>query len=145
MVKFKRYSNYRSGMIFLTILYLIFFLFMLRLGAGSDKDGKHALILFFCEYLLFFTCVEFYGKFGIFYDTVYCNENGIVIKTREKTINLVWADVKYIRAITSKGGVIGWAVITWDEKKYKLFPPRMLMFNDYVKSIRPDIEVKRES
>ena len=129
-------------MLYFTIQTLVLLPYILYVGARLDNEGKYVIYVLLGVPIFFFALFEFCGKFGVLYDTVYCDENGIVIWTRKKTICLAWIDIKYIRAITSKGAIIGWNVMTWDGKEFDIFPPRRLRFNDYVKSIRPDVEVK---
>ena len=141
-MEFKRYSNYRFALLFNAILVIILFALMLLLGARLDNEGKTILFIIIGEPIFFLFLFELFGKFGVFYDTVHCDQNGVIIKTRKKTIKLAWTDIEYILTIRSRGAIVGWALIAKSGEKYELFPPRRKKLIDYVKSIQPDVRIE---
>ena len=101
-MEFKRYSNYRALFFLYGTLFLLVFLFVLFVGGRFDNDGKYILLILLASPFIFLLIFEIDARFGAFYDTVYCDENGVVIKTRKKTVKLSWDEVKYIRAVRTR-------------------------------------------
>lgn len=129
-------------MLFDVALTLIFLPLMLLLGARWDNAGKYIILILLFEPVIFLLFFEIDAQFGAFYDTVYCDENGVVIKTRKKTVKLSWDEVKYIRAVRTRGALSGWEINAVDGEKYEMFPPYKKELMDYVKNLQLTVEVR---
>ena len=141
-MEFRRYNNCRTFMLFDVALTLIFLPLMLLLGARWDNAGKYIILILLFEPVIFPLFFEIDAQFGAFYDTVYCDENGVAIKTRKKTIKLPWDEVKYIRALRTKGALVGWEINAVDGEKYKMYPPPKEAIMDYINSLQLNVEVR---
>ncbi|MBQ3995060.1 MAG: hypothetical protein II639_00200 [Clostridia bacterium] len=141
-MEFKRYSNYRALFFLYGTLFLLVFLFVLFVGGRFDNDGKYILLILLASPFIFLLIFEIDARFGAFYDTVYCDENGVVIKTRKKTVKLSWDEVKYIRAVRTRGALSGWEINAVDGEKYEMFPPYKKELMDYVKNLQLTVEVR---
>lgn len=78
------------------------------------------------------------------YDTVYCDETGIKIVRRKKTIECTWGEVYRLERISGNyGGHIGLMLTTTSGEKIDLFPPLRVepKFIEYVNKTAPFIKI----
>jgi hypothetical protein len=116
-MKFRRNGIFIEAVVGAITIILIALLYMIvRYNAGKDL----ILILLGVSLWLFLgvvICIR-----GLFYDTVYCDKNGIKITTRKRTSYYTWNELYQIEQIRGKSGIIGWTLISISGEKNQVFP-----------------------
>ena len=134
-MRFKKNSYYIFLFLIISSLSIISFFLLYDTGIVS-------VLLCFGGFLCFFLVFEIGLQFGLFFDTVQCDESGLKVYTRKKAFVISWPEIKNIRAIVWKTGIIGCIITTNNGEEHKFFPPKPNLFINYLRNGRPDIELK---
>lgn len=135
-MKFKKNSGYLHYFLFACVISALCLILLIPFC-----DLTWDVLLFFPTAMGFmFIICEIVSKWGMFYDTVVCNERGITVITRKKTYDCPWEQIKLLDQIYGKGGPIGWMVVTKSQEKIRIMTSSR-NFIRYVKKVAPYVKI----
>lgn len=137
-MKFKRQGLHLQLGIAVEILLII----LLLVFVFSAPDQIRDCIVYLTIYVLFTILLATLLIINA-YDTVYCNEKGIKVVGRKKTLELAWEEVyKFERISGYRGGYAGFMIKTSNGDKFDCFPAISVepKFIEYVKKTAPFIK-----